>query len=192
MSWSALWFKAEVHDGVIVPGCLPSAKSRYWLYWLPLSRIVFRRGTCAAFRGPDGPCSRLSATRWMGEAEPAPLVFSAGSLILIAVDCSSKGRAICQRCHKKGGSKWERSRTFSHTHTHTHTHRAHSHCRLCYFAETSWAPIGRSVPMKCDSKSLFGEWQTGREAPRNEARVGARSSQRFAVTLCWTLAMTSN
>ena len=94
----------------------------------------------------DGQLRQRSVTQWIDEAERGPSVFSAGSLMSIAVDCSSKGRAICQRCHKKGGSKLGAEPGFQ-THTHTHTHTQwHTYSRLSHFAvaaETHWALIGR-------------------------------------------------
>lgn len=148
-SWSCSWLRWDqcAHYWV----SYWAAMACYWLCWQTLAHIVYERGTNAAFVTGQAVQAVLCDTvnRW-GCAGPS--VFSAGSLMSIAVDCSSKGRAICQRCHKKGGSMLERSRVFSvslsHTHTPTRTYSWLSHFAVA--AETNWTPIGWSVPLKCD------------------------------------------
>lgn len=97
-----------------------------------------------------------TVNRW-GRAGPS--VYSAGSLMSIAVDCSWKGRAICQRCHKKGGSTLERSLASPASHTHT--------LALIFqpftFCSSSRDHLSSDWPW---SVILFREWRTGRELPK--------------------------
>lgn len=99
-----------------------------------------------------------------------PSVFSAGSLMSIAADCSSKGWAIRQRYHTKGGSMLDQSQavfvSVMHTYTeprHMRAHTTHTYSSFSHFAvaaEASWARIGWRVILKC-GETLFSKWQEG-------------------------------
>ena len=159
--------------------------------------LWMKRGTSAAFVTGRAAQAALGDTvnrcGWAG-----PSVFSAGSLMSIAVDCSSKGRAICQRCHKKGGSTLEPSRASSVSPSHTHAlYTEHIQALTFLFfsfavaAKRNWALIGCSVPPKCDSKIQCREWQTGREDPvfdpqkSSEPPMGSLSCCAEHLLWCW-------
>lgn len=101
----------------------------------------------------------------------------------IAVDCSSKGRAICQRCHRKGGSMSERSWAFSVSPTHTHTFELFTFCSGSRHRLSSDWPI---ISSEVCRKVPFRQRQTGETAPEtklSDALLSCRAACCYDVAL---------